>query len=55
MRLGRNQYEYVCATPEELTFGMARLLTGTGLTMVIALGRGWRPDLQGLGQWVRRR
>jgi transketolase len=27
MRLGRNQYEYVCATPEELTFGMARLLS----------------------------
>jgi transketolase len=26
MRLGRNQYEYVCATPEELVFGMARLL-----------------------------
>ena len=24
--LGRNQYEYVCATPEELVFGMARLL-----------------------------
>jgi transketolase len=29
MRLGRNQYEYVCATPEELAFGMARLLDAT--------------------------
>jgi transketolase len=26
MRLGRGQYEYVCATPEELTFAMTRLL-----------------------------
>lgn len=26
MRLGRDQYEYVCATPEELVFAMARLL-----------------------------
>jgi Domain of unknown function (DUF6542) len=31
------------------------LFTGTGLTVVIALGRGWRPDLPELGQWVRRR
>ena len=31
------------------------LFTGTGLTVVIALGRGWRPGLPGLGQWVRRR
>jgi hypothetical protein len=31
------------------------LFTGTGLTVVIALGRGWRPNLPGLGQWVRRR
>jgi transketolase len=29
MRLGKNQYEYVCATPEELVFGMARLLDAT--------------------------
>jgi transketolase len=29
MRLGRDQYEYVCATPEELAFGMARLLDAT--------------------------
>ena len=40
-----------------ITLGISApwLFTGTGLTMVIALGRGWRPDLQGLGQWVRRR
>ena len=31
------------------------LFTGTGLIVVIALGRGWRPNLPGLGQWVRRR
>jgi hypothetical protein len=31
------------------------LFTGTGLTVVIALGRGWRPDLPGFGRWVRRR
>jgi hypothetical protein len=31
------------------------LFTGTGLTLVIALGRGWRPDLPRLGRWVRRR
>jgi len=31
------------------------LFTGTGLTALIALGRGWRPDIPGLGQWVRRR
>ena len=31
------------------------LFTGTGLTVVIALGRGWRPDLPWLGQWARRR
>ena len=31
------------------------LFTGTGLTLVIALGRGWRPDLPGLSRWVRRR
>jgi hypothetical protein len=31
------------------------LFTGTGLTVVIALGRGWRPNRPGLGQWVRRR
>jgi uncharacterized protein DUF6542 len=31
------------------------LFTGTGLTVLIALGRGWRPDIPGLGQWVRRR
>jgi hypothetical protein len=30
------------------------LFTGTGLTLVIALGRGWRPDLPGFGRWVRR-
>jgi transketolase len=29
MRLGKGQYEYVCATPEELAFGMARLLDAT--------------------------
>jgi hypothetical protein len=29
MRLGKNQYEYVCATPEELSFGMARLLAAS--------------------------
>jgi transketolase len=29
MRLGKNQYEYVCATPEELAFGMVRLLAAT--------------------------
>ncbi len=42
------------------------LFTGTGLTVVIALGRGWRPELADLrqavrdirprgGQWVERR
>ena len=31
------------------------LFTGTGLTALIAFGRGWRPDIPGLGQWVRRR
>jgi len=31
------------------------LFTGAGLTVVIALGRGWRPDLPGFGQWIRRR
>ena len=31
------------------------LFTGTGLTALIALGRGWRPGLPGLRQWVRRR
>jgi hypothetical protein len=29
------------------------LFTGTGLTVVIALGRGWRPELAGLRQTVR--
>src|ERR1700745_1411386 len=29
------------------------LFTGTGLTVVIALGRGWRPGLAGLGPNVR--
>jgi transketolase len=29
MRLGQDQYEYLCATPEELVFGMARLLSAT--------------------------
>jgi uncharacterized protein DUF6542 len=40
-----------------ITLGISApwLFTGTGLTVVIALGRGWRPDLPGLGQWVRRR
>jgi len=31
------------------------LFTGTGLTALIALGRGWRPGLPRLGQWGRRR
>ena len=31
------------------------LFTGTGLTALIAFGRGWRPDIPRLGQWVRRR
>jgi len=31
------------------------LFTGTGLTALIALGRGWRPDIPRLGQWLRRR
>jgi len=31
------------------------LFTGAGLTVAIALGRGWRPDLPGFGQWARRR
>ena len=31
------------------------LFTGTGLTALIALGRGWRPDLPGFGRWSRRR
>jgi hypothetical protein len=40
-----------------ITLGISApwLFTGTGLTVVIALGRGWRPELPGLGQWVRRR
>jgi hypothetical protein len=31
------------------------LFTGTGLTVMIALGRGWRPDLPRLSRRVRRR
>ena len=31
------------------------LFTGTGLTALIALGRGWRPDIPRLGQGHRRR
>jgi hypothetical protein len=40
-----------------ITLGISApwLFTGTGLAVVIALGRGWRPALPGLGQWVRRR
>ena len=40
-----------------ITLGISApgLFTGTGLTVVIALGRGWRPDLPGLGRRFRRR
>ena len=45
------------ATGILITLGISApwLFTGTGLTVVIALGRGWRPDLPGVGRWVRRR
>ncbi len=45
------------ATGILITLGISApwLFTGTGLTVVIALGRGWRPDLPRVGQWVRRR
>jgi hypothetical protein len=45
------------ATGILVTLGISApwLFTGTGLTMVIALGRGWRPDLAGRGRWSRRR
>ena len=45
------------ATGILVTLGISApwLFTGTGLTVVIALGRGWRPDVPGLGQWFRRR
>ena len=48
---------FSAATGILITLGISApwLFTGTGLTVVIALGRGWRPDLPGLGQWVRRR
>ena len=31
------------------------LFTGTGLTVAIALGRGYRPELPAIPQWIRRR
>jgi hypothetical protein len=45
------------ATGILITLGISApwLFTGTGLTVVIALGRGWRPDLPGLGRRFRRR
>jgi hypothetical protein len=45
------------ATGILVTLGVSApwLFTGTGLTMVIAVGRGWRPDLPWLGRWLRRR
>jgi len=45
------------ATGILVTLGISApwLFTGTGLTVVIALGRGWRPDLPGFGRWSRRR
>ena len=45
------------ATGILVTLGISApwLFTGTGLTVVIAVGRGWRPDLPGFGRWSRRR
>ena len=45
------------ATGILITLGISALwlFTGTGLAVVIALGRGWRPDLPGSGQWFGRR
>lgn len=47
---------FSAATGILITLALAApwLFTGTGLTVVIALGRGWRPDLPGFGRWVRR-
>lgn len=48
---------FSAATGILITLGISApwLFTGAGLTVVIAFGRGWRPDLPGFGPWVRRR
>src|SRR5205823_12080893 len=59
---------FSAATGILITLGISApwLFTGTGLTVVIALGRGWRPDLASLrqalqdirprgGRWIERR
>ena len=48
---------FSAATGILITLGLSApwLFTGTGLTVVIALGRGWRPELAQRAQRARRR